>query len=88
MSARECSNGREGPFKAVLVLILLGALASTLLFSVPSYAQSFVTGTVVDEEGFAVEGAKVSLWFGRKHFTSVHTDAEGFFELEYARART
>ena len=83
MSARECSNGREGPVKAVLLLTLVGVLVSALLFNVPSYAQSFVTGTVVDEEGVAVEGAKVSLWFGRKHFTSVHTDAEGFFELEY-----
>ncbi|MBC8224107.1 hypothetical protein H8E65_05930 [Candidatus Bathyarchaeota archaeon] len=83
MSARECSNGREDPVKALLLLILLSALASSLLFSIPSYSQSFVTGTVVDEDGVAVEGAKVSLWFGRKHFTSALTDAEGFFELEY-----
>ena len=83
MSARECSNGREGPVKAVLVLTLVGVLVSALLFNVSSHAQSFVTGTVVDEEGLAVEGAKVSLWFGRKHFTSALTDAEGFFELEY-----
>ena len=83
MRTREHSFVVEGPFKAILVILLVGALSSTLLIGIPTHAQSYVTGTVVDEEGAPVEGAKVSLWFGRKHFTSAYTDAEGFFELEY-----
>ena len=83
MRARERSNGREDPVKTLLLLILLCALVSTSLLNVPVHAQAFVSGTVLDEEGDPVEGARVSLWFGRKHFTNVSTDSQGFFELEY-----
>ena len=82
LRARERRNGREGPVKALLILMLLGALASTSL-GLTTSAQTFVTGTVLDEEGSPYEGAKVSLWFGRKHFTTAYTDSEGLFELEY-----
>ncbi|TRO49176.1 FtsX-like permease family protein, partial [Candidatus Bathyarchaeota archaeon] len=79
----EHSNAVGGPFKAALMLLLVGVLLSNLLLCMPAHAQSYVTGTVVDEDGVPVEGAKASLWFGRKHFTSDYTDSEGFFELEY-----
>lgn len=66
--------------KKALVLL---SLSMALMGASAAYAQTGgITGIVVDADGVAVEGARVSIWLDDACQTHVFTDASGAFTFE------
>jgi len=69
-------------------LVLLSLPVALFLGASAAYGQGGVTGLVVDTDGVAVEGARVSLWADGACQMHVFTDAGGAFTFEDVAAGT
>jgi hypothetical protein len=68
---------------------LLWVSLIALMFAGAAFAQTgSVAGIVVDAQGNAVDGARVSLWAGGRCLMNVATDAAGAFTLANVAAGT
>lgn len=69
-------------------LVLLSLPVALFLGASAAYGQGGIIGVVVDADGVAVEGARVSIWLDGACQTHVFTDASGAFTFEDVAAGT